>query len=54
MNQKSVQVIKANGILANVRNSVASRAKEVIVPLSTGETTPPILHSALVFALEGY
>jgi len=38
---------KANRILGCVKSSLASRSREVILPLCCGETPPGVLHWAL-------
>jgi len=40
-------VQKANCILGRIKRSVASRSREVIVPLCSGETPPGVLYPAL-------
>jgi len=41
--QRALATKRANGILGCIRSSFASRSREGILPLSTGEATPGVL-----------
>jgi len=44
---------KANRILGCIKRSVASRLREVILPLySAGETSPGVLHADMEFSVQ--
>ena len=45
--QRALAAQKANHILGCTKRSVASRSREVILPLCSGETPPGVLHRAL-------
>jgi len=45
--QCAVAAQKANHLLGYIKRSVASRSREVILPLCSGEIPPGVLHPAL-------